>query len=157
MTVMPDSLKEANQQLASLSLRYAEGEVDRVSFRQARRKLICEVLGMTVPTVPEAHDHLDLPDEDDTMPGVPSGGASMASSGGMETVSTEQPEPEPADVEAEPESASEETSEPETVMESPEQTAPVKVKVKDSTLQVTLLLLLLAFVGLGGLLWFVLR
>ena len=155
MTVMPDSLKEANQQLASLSLRYAEGEVDRVSFRQARRKLICDALGMTVPTVPEAHDHLDLPDEDDTMPGASSVERSMASSGGMEAVSVEQSEPAPAEDEAETESAPVEMTESETVMESPAQTAPAKVK--DSTLQVTLLLLLLAFVGLGGLLWFVLR
>ena len=107
-----------------------------------------------VPEVPEAHDQLDLPREDDTMPGgQPARPHLMASSGGLPAVAAEDEE----DAEA----AEQPGSEPAEALGSTDGTAseePAEApKVKDSTLQITLLLLLLAFVGLGGLLWFVLR
>ena len=154
MTVTADDLREINQQLVALAGRFADGQVPRPEFRQARRQLICDALGLQVPEVPEAHDQLDLPREDDTMPGgQPARPHLMASYGGLPAVAAEDEE----DAEA----AEQPGSEPAEALGSTDGTAseePAEApKVKDSTLQITLLLLLLAFVGLGGLLWFVLR
>ena len=149
MSVVPEALQAANQQLVALSGRYAEGEVDRQAFRQARRQLICETLGLEVPEVPDAHDQLDLPGDDDTMPGAPA-------DGGHQSASREESAPDDGGDELPPaEQGLAVGEEAEQVSGTTFQSDPVKVK--DSTLQVTLLLLLLAFVGLGGLLWFVLR
>ena len=152
MTIVPEALREANQQLVALSGRYADGELQRPEFRQTRRRLICEALGLDVPEVPTAHDELDLPDEDDTMPGDGPEAGVKASSGVMPAEeAAEAPVPETVSESPSPEQDSEEEPAPQ---EEPAGEAP---KVRDSTLQITLLLLLLAFVGLGGLLWFVLR
>lgn len=147
MSPVPESVLRANQQLASLSAQFAEGELDRVSFRQQRRSLICSVTGEPVPEVPAAHDQLDLPREDDTLPGTLSVETPMQSSRGVEAVAVA-----PVAAAAQEEAPAEVPSEP-----APAEPVEGVAARRRNTLHITLLLVLLALVGLGGLLWFVFR
>ena len=53
---MSMTMDQVNAQLISIARRHADGELDRPGFRQQRRSLICDAMGLPVPQLPPEHD-----------------------------------------------------------------------------------------------------
>lgn len=145
---MSMTMDEVNAQLISIARRHADGELDRPGFRQQRRSLICEFMGLPVPAVPPEHD-APGPSEDDTMPGGTAVHVPLETSrnAALDPAALRDHKP-----------AAEAASAPAPVTdEAPAPAVAADDKRKTVIFAVTILLFLLAFAGLAGLAWFILR
>lgn len=140
------TMDQVNAQLISIARRHADGELDRPGFRQQRRSLICQAMGLPEPQLPPEHDAAG-PSEDDTMPGGTAVHVPLETSrnAALDPAAVRNHKPAPA------------VAEP--VADDAAAAAPAAAadKRKTAIFAVTIVLFLLAFAGLAGLAWFILR